>query len=165
MDCTDCATEEPQPFDPKHYSYKLNGPGLQYEIGIAIQSGDICWVNGPFNPGLVTDDLIARFDGLWDSLAAFEKFLADSIYSGWRAVTPNGRNNPDQYMKKCAAAHHENVNSRFKRFAVLHAKFRHRNDRHGSVFHAIAAVCQIEIEEESPLAQVNYDDLRYSPYD
>jgi len=143
----------------------LNGPGLRYEIGIAIQPGDICWVNGPFFPGLFTDDLIARFKGLWDCLRETELFLADSIYSGWRAVTPNGRNNPDQYMKKCAAARHENVNSRFKRFAVLRTEFRHGNDRHGSVFHAIAVVCQIEIEEESPLAQVDYDDLRYSPYE
>jgi len=103
--------------------------------------------------------------GFWDALAAFEKFLADSIYKGWRAVTPNGRNNPDQYMKKCAMARHENVNSRLKRFAALRVEFRHGIDRHGSVFRSIATICQIEIEEESPLAQVDYDDLRYSPYE
>jgi len=138
---------------------------VYYKIRIAIQSGDIVWVNGPFCPGLVTDHLIARFNKLWDCLVAFEKFLADSIYSGWHAVTPNGHNNPDQYMKKCAAARHENVNSWFKQFAVLRNEFWHGNDHHGSVFHAIAAVCQIEIEEEPPLAQVDYNDLQYSLYD
>jgi len=163
IDCVDCRRQEPQPFDPRNFSYKVNGPGFRYEIGLGIQSGDIVWVNGPYRPGEYTDDLIARMMGLWQVLDRFEKFLADGIYSGWRAITPNGRNNQDQYMKAVARARHETVNSRFKRFAALRVEFRHGDNRHGSVFHAIATICQIEFEIESPLFDVEYDDLLYDP--
>jgi len=161
----DCATQEPQPFTDDNFSYKLNGPGVRYEVGLCIQTGDLVWVNGPYQPGVYNDDMIARVMGLWEALGRFEKFLADSIYSGWRVLAPNGRNNRDQYMKSVARARHETVNSWFKRFAVLRVEFRHGNHRHGSVFNAIAMICQIEIEVESPLFDVDYDDLRWDPYD
>jgi len=123
------------------------------------------WVNGPYMPGVYNDDMIAKTMGLWDALGPGERFLADSIYKGWRAITPNGRNNRDQYMKARAMARHETVNSRFKHFAILRVEFRQGNHRHGAVFNAIAAVCQIKIEVESPLFDVDYDDLRWDPFE
>jgi len=143
----------------------LNGPGLRYEVALGIQSGYIVWVNGPYKPGVYNDDMIAHVFGFWGALAPGEYFLADSIYTGWRALTPNGRNNRDQYMKAAARARHETVNYRFKRFAILRVEFRHGNHRHGSVFKAIAMICQIEIEVESPLFHVDYDDLRWDPFE
>jgi len=109
---------------------------------------------------------VAHTKGLWDvlnNLSPTEEFLVDSIYSGWRAETPNGLNNPDQYMKSCARARHENVNAKFKRFGCLKVALRH-GDQHGECFPAVATICQIEIEGDSPLDSVDYDDLRYSQY-
>ena len=164
MDCTDSPTWEPQPFSQANFSFKENGPGVRYEIGVGIQCSWIVWVNGPFQPGVWTDDLIAKTQGLWQVLPGHEKFLADGGYSGWRAETPNGRENPDQWMKAEARARHEKVNGLFKRFKCLTVPFRHGFHFHGQCFHAIATVCQVEIEMEFPLFHVDYDDLRYSPY-
>lgn len=139
VDGTDCPIEAPQPFDPANCSHKLNGPGVRYEIGIGIQIGWIVLVNGPFQPGPNTGNVIATQKGLWDvlnNLSPTEKFLADAIYSGWRAETPNGLNNEDQWMKARARARHENVNARFKRFGCLKTAFLH-GDRHRECFHAI----------------------------
>ena len=41
VDGTDCRIYEPEPFDTKWYSHKFNGPGLRYEIGVCIVSGNI----------------------------------------------------------------------------------------------------------------------------
>ena len=82
FDCVDCATWEPQPFTDDNFSFKVNGPGVRYEIGLGIQVGWIVWVNGPYQPGVYNDDQIARTMGLWEALAPGERFLADSIYTG-----------------------------------------------------------------------------------
>ena len=160
----DCRRQEKQPFDPRNYSYKVNGPGFRYEVALCIQTGDVVWVNGPFKPGDWNDDMIARSQGFWEVLGRFEYFVADSIYTGWRAITRNGRNNRHQKMMSDVRARHETVNSRFKRFAVLRADFRH-GERHGTVFFAIATICQIEIKMEAPLFEVDYDDLKYDPFE
>ena len=34
MDCTDFHIQEPAPFNPKWYSHKFKGPGLEYKIGV-----------------------------------------------------------------------------------------------------------------------------------
>ena len=165
IDCVDCRSEETYPFDPDNFSYKVNGPGIRYEIDLCIQSGDIIWVNGPFRPGEMNDDGVAKTKGFWSALAPGEMFLVDSIYSGAKAITPNGRINRDQSMKSTARARHETVNSKLKQFAILRVEFRHGFHRHGQVFHSIAAICQIEMEVESPLFPVDYDDLRWDPYE
>ena len=53
------------------------------------------WVNGPFKPGWYNDDAIVRQMGFRDALGSFEHFLADSIYSGWRAIFPTGRDDEE----------------------------------------------------------------------
>ena len=40
LDDLDCMIEEPQPFDKKWQSFKSNGPGLRYEIGLNIYNGN-----------------------------------------------------------------------------------------------------------------------------
>jgi len=166
VDGTDCLIEEPQPFDPDNFSFKCNGPGARCEICIGIRCGCIVWVNGPFEPGPNADDVIAHTKGLWGVLSgSTEKFLADSICSGWRAETPDGRSNPDQCMKACAGARHENVNAKFKKLGCLKVAFQHGCDRHSECFHAVAAIHQIEMETDSPLAAVDCDDLRHSPHE
>ena len=59
-DGTDFRIYEPQPFSKKWFSNKFNGPGLQYEVAINIQTGDIVWINGPYKCGAWTDIKIFR---------------------------------------------------------------------------------------------------------
>ena len=45
LDGMDFHIEEPSPFDPM---YKFEGPCVQYEVGIGLQTGWIVWWNGAF---------------------------------------------------------------------------------------------------------------------
>ena len=52
VDGTHCRISEPrQQPSSKWYSHKFNGPGLVYEIGLAIHSKQIAWINGPYPAG------------------------------------------------------------------------------------------------------------------
>ena len=114
LDGTDFKICEPRPFDPIWYSEKFNGPALQHETGMCIQTGWIVWVNGPFPAGL-PDRNIAR-EWTNQELQDGECYLADGGYcDGLQyAMTPTGLHNYDQYMKKVVSARHEAVNGWFK---------------------------------------------------
>ncbi len=60
IDRTDCKIYEQFPFDPQWYSHKFRGPGVRYEVGIAISTGFIVWVFGPFPCGSHPDVSIFR---------------------------------------------------------------------------------------------------------
>ena len=47
VDCADCPTFEPWPWNKKWFSKKTNGPALKCEVGVAIATGDIVWISGP----------------------------------------------------------------------------------------------------------------------
>ena len=55
IDGTDFRIQQLKPFNKIWYSDKFNSPGVQYEVAISIQDGDIVWVNGPFACGLWPD--------------------------------------------------------------------------------------------------------------
>jgi hypothetical protein len=52
---TDFQIIEPSPFDKDNFSYKFNGPGLRYEVGVCILSEEIVWANGLYEPGKWND--------------------------------------------------------------------------------------------------------------
>ena len=79
MDATDCAIQEPSPFDRKWFSHKLNGPGLKYEIGLSIKNGEIVWINGGMPCGEYSDLKLAR-DEYTLSVQLGEKTIADDTY-------------------------------------------------------------------------------------
>ena len=150
---------EPFPFEPGYYSHKFHRAGVRYEVGVSIQSGDIVWLNGPFPCGRFADQKIALEEGLEDAMDPGERYLADGVYQYLASSeTPNGLNNYDQYMKKVARARHETVNGRFKQWGALRQIFRHDRCKHGVVMSAIVNITQIELEEESPLFPIYYDD-------
>ena len=60
LDGTDCSIEEQTPFSREWYSHKLNGPGLRYEIGLNIASGDIVWAYGGYPCGSYPDLKLER---------------------------------------------------------------------------------------------------------
>ncbi len=51
---------EPTEFDSKWQSHKFNGPGLRYEIGICIRTGDVVWAHGGMPCGEWPDLRLAR---------------------------------------------------------------------------------------------------------
>ena len=51
LDGTDCPINEPRPFNRLWWTKKFNGPGVRYEIALNIRTGEICWINGPFQCG------------------------------------------------------------------------------------------------------------------
>jgi hypothetical protein len=159
IDGTDFMINEPSPFDPKWHSFKHRGPGLRYEIGICIQTGDIVWVNGPFPCGAYPDHKIAREEGLEGSLDAGERYLCDGVYRYLpSSVAPTGHHTADDAMKAVARARHEVVNGMFKKFGVLRQRFRHAPEKHGLCMLSVANVTQICFEEERPPFQLNYYD-------
>ena len=149
VDGTDVPIQEPSPFSSRWYSYKLNGPGLRYEVGISL-GGDIVWLNGPFRPGDFNDVQIFRQD-LKHELQLSEKVFADDGYPDRTCVRKC--NLPIHFIPQFERimSRHETVNSHFKRFNVLTTPFRHGLQKHKMFFEAVANVCQALHWYEEPL--------------
>jgi hypothetical protein len=162
VDGTDCQTQEPKPFLPDNYSHKFNGPGLRYEVALCILTGDIEWVNGPFEPGKYSD-LSIFWMHMKPALSPGERVEADKGYPDDSTKTRAFGNEPAKnYVRKVVAARHEHVNGRFKAWNILKSEFRHMKycmAKHGQAFHAVAVITQISIENGEPLFQIDYDDI------
>ena len=136
--------------DPKLFCHKFNGPGLNYEVIIGLYSGYVCSVKGPYKAGEMPDLKIALEEGLVDFLwQCIELCIGDGTYKNPVFVNSK-RGNPPELKKLIAAAkaRHESFNGRMKRariFTCLRG-FQHDMEFHGVCFHAMANMCQIEIE-------------------
>lgn len=81
MDGTDFRINEQTPFWKGWYSFKFKAAGLRYEVGLNIQTGNICWINGPFAPGFWNDLSIFCLK-LKTLLPPGEMVEADGVYRG-----------------------------------------------------------------------------------
>jgi hypothetical protein len=147
VDGTDFKIVQLAPFSKKWYSHKFNGPGLRYEVGLCIQTGDIVWIHGPFPPGDWPDLSIFRH-ALLHHLGDGERVEADAGYIG-------------EFPRHVKTPVHETVNKRFKQWGCLKQVFRHVHDlayKHASVFRAVAVITQLAIEDGEPLYAVEYHD-------
>ena len=156
VDGTDYKITEPKPFNPGWYSHKFKGPGLRYEIAIAIHTGYIVWVHGPFPCGQYSDRRIVRL-ALHGALLPGEQYIADSGYRDRNspALTPTGHNNDVERKRAVIRARHEVVNRRLKQFAVLGHKFRHDREKHAIAFRAVANVTQLMMVVEEPMWDID----------
>ena len=141
---------EPSEFDPKWYSHKFNGPGLRYEIGLCIRTGDIVWAHGGLPCGQWPDLRLAR-DAFIGHLQPGEKALADR---GYRDCNHFENPNEDRQKKKILARH-ETVNGRIKQFRCMKNIFRHALYLHPVFFHAVINLTQVMIESGEPLYSVD----------
>ena len=162
VDCTDFMIGEPFPYARKAskvwYSFKFKGPGLRYEVGLNIKTGDIVWINGPFLPGSWTDSKIFR-DGMVKGLDRFERVEADAGYKAHDlqfARTPYSLWNKDRMpeLRNCVQARHETVNRRFKQYGSLQQRFRHDWKLHCNVFCAVAVITQVAIKSGEKLFDI-----------
>jgi hypothetical protein len=158
VDGTDCQINEPHPFSKSWYSHKHKSAGLRYEVAVCIQTGDICWVNGPFKCGSWPDLKIFRRD-LKHRLVAGEMVECDGGYRG----DPKCRhkdvifNRSDLGAKKAARARHETVNGDIKKFDCLKQTWRHDRKLHKHAFAAAAVLTQLSYSiGKGPTFEVNY---------
>ena len=147
------------------FSHKYKGPGIRYEIAIAIQTGDICHTGGPFPAGQWPDIKIFRSclkqKLVRENRFCREKVEADKGYAGepfWICLPDElgGGEARQKSAKGRARTRHETVNRRFKQWKSLGGTFRHGIERHGKVFNAIAVITQIDIRTGNPPFQVEY---------
>ena len=164
VDGTDCRFPKQ---GKKWSSHKFKGKGgVRYEVGVAIKSGDICWINGPFPCGSHPDITIFRL-ALKHYLDEDERVEADLGYIGenpLKCKTPGSLYSHDEAyakMKKRVASRHETVNGRMKNFKCLAEPFRQKSlEKHGSCFQVVAIITQLAIENGEPLFEVNYSDVK-----
>ena len=155
VDGTHFRIHEPQPFDTLWYSHKFNGPGLSYEVGLNIKTGDIVWYNGPF-PAKHPDLNIFR-SNLKHLLLPGEKVVADLGYKGDSKVRTE-LDALDKSHKRAMTklrARHKTVNKRLKQFRCLGDTFRHDRKKYGLIFTASIVLTQISIDLGDILFQVN----------
>lgn len=144
-------------------SQKLKGKSaVRYELGLGIITGDIVWINGPFQAGEYSDLRIFREGGLQHALDFGERVEADDGYRGdptmfrvpYDVLT---RQNEDaDNMQKRVQGRHETVNARLKNFSILTKQYRHDITQHGYVFRAVAVLVQLAIKNGDPLYDVDY---------
>ena len=104
------------------YSFKYKKSGLRYEVALCIATGDIVWVNGPYECGMWNDPKIFR-DSLLSHLAPAERIEADDGYIGEHpryVKCPRGFANPAEtlFMQQRVRNRQEAVNKRFKQWAI-----------------------------------------------
>ena len=155
IDGTDFRTQEYDGFDPERLSHKYNKAALRYEVGIAIKTGHIVHINGPFKAGAWSDLRIAR-NYLHKILPKGEYYIADGGYKGDHVPSVLYEDVPEEEKRrfKKIRARHENVNGRFKEWRILSDAFRHEEEKHGLVFHAVAVLTQLEMETVRPIWRI-----------
>jgi len=153
IDGTDFMIQEPTPRDKKWYSFKHNGPGLRYEIGLCIQTGKIVWALGGYHCGAYPDLKLAR-EWFVDEVGPFERVLADKGDRDYRFTTPYDCHSESAIRcHDLIMARHEHVNRRLKSFQVLKQVIRHDTDLHVLCFQAVVDIVEVMIENGSPLSR------------
>jgi hypothetical protein len=149
-------------YERPYYSYKFKKSGIQYKVALCIKTGDICWLVGPYLPGIWNDNMIFQ-DGLVNYLEAGERCEADDGYRGSAPLYAKCHGvieaNPDKAgMQQRLRNRQETVNKWFKNWAILSNLFRHKLPEHQTVFGAIVVLAQLYFTE-NPLFQIDYNDL------
>ena len=166
VDGTHCWINEPThpdwSQDSEYYSHKFAKAGINYELGIAIASSRLVWMNGPFKAG-ANDAQIFRDHGLRDELTNIaKKGIGDRGYRGYNETmstyNPHDSRNVKKFKSR-ALKRHENFNNMTKRFDCLDGRFRHGADRFQVCFEAVCVICQYQLENGMPLYDVLIEDI------
>ena len=148
IDTTDCRVNEQTPFWSGWKSKNFKGAGLKCEIGVAIQSNDICWVHGPFPAGAWHDKTVFRHR-LKQLLLPNEAVETDKGHVG----EPSCRTPCDhltlheKQVKGEARSRMETLNRLFKSWGILKQHFRHTIGKHQTAFKAVAVLTQLALQE------------------
>jgi hypothetical protein len=148
--------------DSKYFSHKFGKAGINYELGIAIATSRLVWLNGPFKAGR-NDISIFKDHGLKEKLLGCGKMaIGDKGYSGHTdSVSYFNRfdTRPVQKFKSRALKRHETFNNMTKRYRILRGPFRHGVQNFAMAFEAVCVLCQYQIEYDEPLFDVFIEDV------
>jgi len=144
------------------YSFKLEGPGLRYQLAVSLLTNDIVSVDGPFCPGDWNDLEIFRHT-LKDMLEPGERMVGDDIYVGESPryiVCPASCTTGKESIPllKRIEGRHESVNKHVKNWACLTRPFRSRGsaqemlETHSDMFRA----CCVSSKSQCRWVLVNY---------
>ena len=141
--------EEQYSYFKSWYCYKFKSSGVRYEVGVCIVTGNICWINGPFQPGIFNDIKIFQRD-LKHRLLAGEQVIADQGYRGeplFARIPDEQLDTPEEtHFNQRARSRQENVNRFFKNWKCLSQTFRHDIKKHCVVFWSVAILTQISFD-------------------
>lgn len=166
VDGTHCWIKEPThpdwSQDREFYSHKYNKAGINYELGIAISTSRLVWMNGPFKAG-TSDNKIFRKKGLKALLKSLgKKAIGDRGYNGHHKECSTFNAHDIRSVRKFksrALKRHENFNGMTKRFDCLSGQFRHGIEQFATCFEAICVICQYQMEDDMPLFNVLIRDI------
>ena len=153
MDGTDCPIQEQSPFSRDWYSFKLNGPGLRYEIGLCIQTGKMVWVYGGVACGINPDLVLAR-SRYTQAVRLGELTVADKGYRDDNYFITPLSDPTSRRKQKLIMARHETINSRMKSFKILSTTYRHDLSLHPKCFMAIANIVHLMTINGHPLFEI-----------
>lgn len=147
------------------WSHKHNGPGLRYEIGVCIKTGDICWLSGPYPPGRWPDVKIF-YHGIARWLDKGERVEADDGYRGadpHQAKTPSNAGirvltEEQVYIANRVRARHETINKRFADWGCVKQRFHHDMSKHSMCMTAVVVLTQLAFNNGEPPFDVEYND-------
>lgn len=161
--------------EPKHedfsentifYSHKFKQAALDYEIACAIFGDDVgcIWAVGPYPAGVNDITVFRKENGLKDKILEARKrsgvnhrAIGDKGYRGERDVlsVPSSHDTEEvRDFKGRAMSRQETFNARMKNFDCLDERFRHSIEKHCQCFNAVLVICQLQIENGSPLFRV-----------
>jgi hypothetical protein len=146
----------------RFYSYKFRASALRYKVALCILTGELVWINGPFEPGIWNDISIFR-SAILGELDEGERVEADDGYIGEaprhvKCPSSITQREDTELSQSLVRRRQETVNRRFKQFGVLNQKYRHDIRDHGDIFHCIAVITQLAIKNGEPLFSVDYED-------
>ena len=156
----------------KVYSHKTHGPGVAYELGIAVYENRLVWINGPFHAS--THDITifrgeaermfpnpndpSERESLKSKLSDGQRAVADGGYKGEApgktVVAREGHSKEVTNHLNRIRARHESFNGRLKGFRILAETFRHGKEKHQTVFEAGCVLIQYDLENGHPLMEV-----------
>ena len=147
VDGTDFRTLDWKPFDPARWSHKFNGAGLRYELCIAVATGWIVSLRGPYLCGSWPDLRIAE-QWLHKVLPRGEYYIADAGYRCQHGPAVMHNDMPPHERRKHAIirARHEMINGRLKEWRILTTIYRHDESMHGAVVATITIITQLEMQ-------------------
>ena len=117
----------------KVYSHKFNGPGVGYEIAVAIYE-DRVEINGPFDPSTHDLTIFRSEDGLEANMPDRMRGIGDSAYKVGDAMT----------------VHQEGYSKEMTNFIN---RVRSNRVKHKTAFEAICILCQYDMENGHPLME------------
>lgn len=162
VDGTDCRVPEQ---GRVFYSHKFKKSALRYEVALCILTGDVVWINGPYEAGSWPDISIFR-NSLQSHLEPGERVEADDGYLGDHpsfVKCPAGFANckETEYMQQRVRNRQETINKRFKQWKCLAVPWRAELPKHGSAFRAVAVITQQSINHGERLFSCGYRDPPY----